>query len=146
MKRFFARLSAALLALVAVLFVSGFGLLDVELKTTPGEKLIDLDKVIDGIGKTGNAYVAAGDGEEEETEEETEVDPVDAVTIKVSFTQIFLENSLCTTTEVLKTRLNSYSDLRKAILIDDYAEAHVFRGVWKTLEDFGMEVKYEMGE
>ena len=64
MKRFFAKLSAALLALAAVLSVSGFGLLDVDLKTTPGEKLIDLDKVIDGIGKTGNDYVAAGDGEE----------------------------------------------------------------------------------
>lgn len=147
MKKFFKKTAASLFVLAAVLSVSGFGLLDVQLKTAPGEKLIDLDKVIDGIGKTGNAYVAQGEGEEEDTEavEETEEDePLDVVTIKVSFTDIYLENSICTTTEVLKTRLSSYSDLKKAVLLDDYAEAHVMKGVWKTLESAGMEVKYEL--
>jgi hypothetical protein len=138
-----------LAAAVLFLLVGGLienTLLGVELKTEPGEKLIDLDKVIDGIGKTGNAYVAVGEGEEETEaeEEEEEIDPLDAVTIKVDFTDIYLENSLCTTTEILRSRLSSYSDLKKAILMDDYAEAHVLRGVWKTLEDAGMEVKYEL--
>ena len=139
-----------LLVLLSFLFLTGFGLLDVELKTEPGELLIDLDKVVQGIGKPGNPLPSAGtegetesDTESQEEEPEEEEDFRDAVTVKVSFTTIYLEDELCSNTSALTSRISLYPDADTVVLLDDYAEAHVLRGVRKVLEAKGIKVKYE---
>ena len=136
------------LVLLGFLLLTGFGLLDVELKTEPGELLIDLDKVVQGIGKPGNPLPSAGsegetEAEAKEEEEEDEKDLTDSVTVKVSFTTIFLEDELCANTSVLSSRISVYPDADHVTILDDYAEAHVLRGVKKVLEEKGLDVKYE---
>lgn len=141
-------LRVLVLILLGCLFLTGFGLLDVELKTEPGELLIDLDKVVQGIGKPGNPLPSAGsegetEAEAKEEEEEDEKDLTDSVTVKVSFTTIFLEDELCANTSVLSNRISVYPDADHVTILDDYAEAHVLRGVKKVLEEKGLDVKYE---
>ena len=149
------RVHILLFALISVLVLAGWGGKDVRLLDSG--KLIDLDKAVELAkpgGMSGDTEEAPGPDEDdkdkkpdkrEEDEDPDDTDPVaEKIAIRVRGERIFYSCGVAGNVNIsqLKDRiLSDYVSGASVTLIDDFAEAHVYRRALSILE----EVKNDIG-
>lgn len=144
-----------ILILCAGLLV-GFGKKTVELLND--KPLINLDLAIHDAevgneGSEGEEETALAEEDKEETSKtqqivvETQVIQPRTYKVSVRSTNIKYDGAICKDVEDLKSRIiKDYKNGDKVILIDDYAESHVYRDVLSILDELKQNMNLEYGE
>ena len=108
------------------------------------DNLIDLDKAIE-LAEWGSEDNGQKDGEIKDGKPVADTDTkiVSTIKVRVYGKEVFIDGEKCELSDVKKTLRAKFRVGNKVRLIDDYAEAHVYRDVDKAITDLSKTLGFE---
>ncbi len=142
------KLIVSMIISATAVIISGWGFKRVELLTEG--RLIDLEKAIE-MAPFGSDEDVTEPEQDEEVIEDTKEDPegqAETVTskiirVRIRGKEIFIDGEKCEAEDVAGALEKKCTSLDKVRLLDDYAEAHVYRKVDKIIEGSGKAIGFE---